>query len=65
MFSDQVKLIYMDKGLVTVLCSVCKLRGGKIMETYSKNFLSSFRTQQSRFLVLSAEITQLWCYRPH
>lgn len=49
MFSDP----YMDKGFLTVLCSVYKLRGGKIMETYSKNFLSSLRTQQSLFYVLS------------
>lgn len=57
MFSNQVKLIYMDKGSLTVLCSVYKLRGGKIMETYSKNFLSILRTQQSGVHILSIEIT--------
>lgn len=34
MFIGQVKLIYMDKSLVTVLCSVYKLRVEKIMQTY-------------------------------
>lgn len=57
MFSEQVKLIYVDKGLVTVLCSVCKLRGGKVMETYSKNFLSSLRTQQSQFHIVNRNHT--------